>query len=70
MAWERRRGEGARGCGGRSCAYAPETSTSTLYFLRSSFKLDTTPGSSRTFIDKQAGPKCAPYQSFGTWNLP
>ncbi len=38
------------------------------YFLRSSFTLDTTPGSSRTSADVSAGVKCGPFQSFGTWS--
>jgi hypothetical protein len=64
------RDSGATRDAGSRLSPSPETPTSTLYFLRSLFKLGTTPGSSRTIIDRQAGPKCAPYQSFGTWTLP
>jgi hypothetical protein len=64
------RDSGATRDAGSRLAPSPETSMSTLYFLGSLFKLGTTPGSSRTFIDRQVGPKCAPYRSFGTWTLP
>jgi len=38
------------------------------YFLRTSFTLNTAPGSSRTSVDVSAGVKCGPFQSFGTWS--
>jgi hypothetical protein len=46
----------------------PAGAGSTLYFLRSGFMLAPVSGSTRTSIDKLAGPKCGPYQSFGVWN--
>jgi hypothetical protein len=38
------------------------------YYLRSGSALSTTPGTSRTFVDKAAGSKCGPFVSFGTWS--
>jgi len=39
------------------------------YFLRDTFKLNTTAGSSKQSIDKSAGAKCSAFQEFGTWSL-
>jgi hypothetical protein len=39
----------------------------TVDFLRSGFTLAPLPGAARASIDKPAGPKCGPYQSFGIW---
>jgi hypothetical protein len=38
------------------------------YFLRTGFALSTTAGAAKTTIDVQAGAKCGPYVSFGTWS--
>jgi hypothetical protein len=38
------------------------------YFLRRANTLNTTAGSSRRSVDKPAGGRCGPFQSFGIWN--
>jgi uncharacterized protein len=59
----------ARDAGSRFDATIGIDQPSQDYFLRDTFKLNTTAGSSKQSIDKSAGAKCSAFQEFGTWSL-
>ena len=44
--------------------------SATDYFLRTGSALSTTAGAAKASVDVQAGAKCGPFVSFGTWTLP
>ena len=39
------------------------------YYLRGSFALSTTNGSSRLSVDTAAGSRCGAFATFGTWSM-
>ena len=48
----------------------PNSGSATDYFLRTGSALSTTAGAAKASVDVQAGAKCGPFVSFGTWTLP